>query len=143
MTDFDHRIMALKSEVEALKTIRRRSSTTLTTITKTVTCTAVLVNYNNIILCKKAGAIKITPINSADEFLYSSAIQPYSDRGRKIETYNWLFSDGSMGVMCVPFGSDMDDGMSAGDTKNVTITVYITSTSDFETDTSQITFNEV
>lgn len=143
MTDFQHRIMALKAEVEALKTTRRKSSTTLMTITKTATCTAQITNYNNVILCTKAGAVAIVPTDGADNFLYSVAIRPYANRGREVETYNWLFADGIVGAMAVPFGSDLDNDLAVGATKNITITVYITATSDFETESSQIIYNEV
>lgn len=143
MTDFDHRIMALRAEVEALKTTRRKSSTTLTTITKTVRCTAQLKRSGNVVLCTKAGAIAIIPTDESQEFLYSVAIAPYSQRGRDVRTTNWLFADGVVGAVLEPYSSDQDDGMAAGATKNITITAYITATADFEAETSQVTFNEV
>ena len=143
MSDFSHRIMALKAEVEALKTARRKSSTTLMTITKTVACTATLKNVNNVVLCQKAAGVAIIPTDGNDEFLYSVAIEPYANRGRDVETYNWLFDDEAMGVMCVPRSSDQDDGMTSGQTKTINIQVKITATSNFATETSQITFNEV
>ena len=143
MTDFDHRIIALRNEVEALKTTRRKSSTTLTTITKTATCTAQLMNYNNVILCLKAGAIAVIPADGSNGFLYSCALNPYSTRGRDVEILNWLFDDGEVGVMCVPRASSLDNTLSVGSTKNITIEVIITATCDFETEASQIVYNEV
>lgn len=141
--DFEHRIIALRSEIEALKTTRRKSSSTLTTITKTVTCTAQLKNVSNVILCRRAGALAIVPTDGSTNFLYSVALQPYSSRGRDVRTTNWLFNDGAVGVMCVPDASDLDDNLADGSTKNVTITVYITATCDFTTEASQIVYNEV
>ena len=83
------------------------------------------------------------PTDGSTDFLFSASIQPYSSRGRDVRVYNWLFDDGAVGVMCVPFPSDLDNNLADGSTKNVTITVKITATSDFTTEASQIVYNEV
>lgn len=138
MSDFQHRIMALKAEVEALKTLKRKSSTTLATVTHTATCTATLYkDQYGLIYTRKAGAIEIIP-DDPNGFIYSVAIPQFSSRGRNVRTFNWLFDNGNAGVALIPFGSSADNGMPNNSTKNITLTAYITATSDFSTSSSQL-----
>lgn len=136
--DFAERIKRLKAEVEALKTVKRKSSTTLSTITHTATCTAQLYKDSyGIVHTRYAGAIQIVP---ADEnpLVYSVALPPYTSRNRNVRAFNWLFDSGTPGVALIPFGSSADSGMANNSTKNITLTAYITATGDFTTTSSQI-----
>lgn len=142
MTDFDQRIKNLKEEVEALKTIKRKNSTTLTTITKSAVCIGQLKRIGNAVICMKAGAIAIVPTNPNEKFVFCCALDNYSTKKRQIETINWLFDDGTVGLCCIPRASGIDNGMAANATKNVSITVYVTATSDFEIESSQIINDE-
>ena len=58
MTDFDKLIKDLTTEIEALKTIRRKSSLTLTTTTKTATGTAVAYYTGHVSTLTRAALIK-------------------------------------------------------------------------------------
>lgn len=139
---FDERIKALRSEVEALKTIKRKNSTTLTTITKTGVCTGQLKRIDNVIVCMLAGAIAVIPTNPDEKFIFSCALDDYSLKMRQIETINWLFDDGAVGICCIPRASGLDNGMAKNATKNVSIRVHVTATSDFTLEASQIVNDE-
>lgn len=137
--NFAERVKRLKAEVEALKTAKRKSSTTLSTITHAVTCTAQLYKDSyGIVHTRYAGAIAMIPTDSENPLVYSVALPPYTSRNRNVRAFNWLFDDGAVGVALIPFGSSADSGMVNNSTKNVTLTAYITATGDFTTTSSQI-----
>lgn len=136
--DFAERIKRLKAEVEALKTAKRKSSTTLSTITHTATCTAQLYKDSyGIVHTRYAGVVQIVPTDE-NPLVYSVALPPYTSRNRNVRAFNWLFDSGTPGVALIPFGSSADNGMANNSTKNVTLTAYITATGDFTTTSSQI-----
>lgn len=137
---FVERIKALRSEVEALKAVRRKSSLSLNTITKTATCTATLYKTSaGVIVCRYAGLVEIVPNSTDNEAIFCYAQPAASQRNnRQITLTNWVKSDGTLGVLCTPFAISGDGSMASESTKNVTITVYITSTSDFTTSSSQV-----
>lgn len=137
---FAERIKALRAEIEALKTIRRRSSTTLETITRSATCTARLYKTNaGVVVCQYAGLVEITPTDSDNEPLIGISQPPYASRGnREVELVRWVKSDGTLGVLCTPGANSSDESMATGGTKDVTLTIYITATGDFATTSSQV-----
>ncbi|MEE0870105.1 MAG: hypothetical protein U0L52_01850 [Bacteroidaceae bacterium] len=139
---FEERIKALQGEVEALKTIKRKNSTTLRTITKSGICTGQLKRIGNAVICILAGAIAVIPTNPDEKFIFSCSLDDYSTKKRQIETINWFFDDGAVGICCIPRASGTDNGMAVGATKNVSIRVYVTATSDFTLEASQIVNDE-
>ena len=138
--NFEERIKALKAEVEALKTAKHKSSSVLNTVTKTATCTATLYKTShNVVTCRWAGLVKITPKNSNNEPLISYAQPSYADRGnRDVSLVSWVDGNGTLGILCVPSDASSDSSMTAGSTKDITITIYITATDDFTTTSSQV-----
>lgn len=138
MRDFAQRMKALRAEVEALKTAKRKSSTTLSTISKTATCNCTLFKDNyGMIYTRYAGTVKLIP-KYGQTLLYSVANQPYASRNRDVRIFNWLFDDGSVGAVIIPFSSSADVSMANNSTKNIALTVTITATGDFQTESGQI-----
>lgn len=137
---FQQRIKALKSEIEALKTVRSKSSLVLNTTTKTATCAARLYKTSTgVVVCQYSGLIEINPSNTDNEPLIGYSQPSYSARGnREIDLTPWVKSDGTLGILCTPDAASSDSSMSAGATKDITITVYITATDDFTTTSSQV-----
>lgn len=137
--NFEERIKALKAEVEALKTVRRKSSTTFATITKPATCTAQLYKTSaGVVVCQYAGLVKISPSTSGEQPIIGYSQVPYSSRNRDITLTPWVDGSGTLGILCIPDASGLDSGMATETTKNVTVTIYITSTVDFTTSTAQV-----
>lgn len=141
MTKFDKLIKDLRAEVEALKTVRRKSSLTMETVTKTATGTAVLhKNSYGIITCKKAAVITIQTTDP-NPFVFGFSQPSGSVRGRKVELLGWTDSSNKPSILAIPSESSNDSGMAINSDKNVTITVYITATTDFTTTSSQVTYD--
>lgn len=136
---FAQRIRTLRAEIEALKTLRRKSSLTLNTITKAATCTAQLYKTSTgVVVCRYAGLVEITPTDG-NEPLISLSQPSYSNRGRRsVDLTPWVKSDGTLGVLCAPGANSSENTMATESTKNITITIYITSTSNFTTSSSQV-----
>ena len=138
---FDKLIKDLRAEVEALKTIRRKSSLTFETVTKTATGTAVLhKNGSGTITCKKAAVISIVT-SDPNPFVFGYSQPSGSTRGRKVDLMGWTDSNGRPAILAIPSGSSNDSSMANNSNKNVTITVYITATTDFTTTSSQVTYD--
>lgn len=131
MINFDHLILDLKREIEALKTIKRKSSTTLETITKTATGTATSVWTGHVATITRGALIKMTPADSDNPFIFSWTLQPYAQRGRNIQVIPWTTSDGSPALVLIPATDDNFVG-------NISVSVNITATGDFTISTSQI-----
>lgn len=137
---FAERMKALKAEIEALKTVKRKSSLALDTITKSATCTAQLYRTDaGVIVCQYSGLIEITPKDSTNEPLIGYAQPSYSARGKRdIRLTPWTAQNGGLGILCTPDANSAENGMAKGETKDVQITIYITSTGDFTTSSGQI-----
>lgn len=133
MTNFDKLIKDLRAEIEALKTIRRKSSLTLTTTTKTATGTAVAYYTGHVSTVTRAALIKLTPATS-DPFIFSWTLQPYAQRGRNIQIIPWTTSDGNPALVLVP-------SLNTGEVGNISVSVNITATGDFTTSASQIIYD--
>lgn len=141
MTQFDKLIKDLRSEVEALKTIRRKSSLTLETQTKTATGTAVLhKNGNGVITCKKAALISIVS-NDSNPFVFGYSLQSGAIRGRKMNLTGWTDANNRPAILVVPRESSSESSMPNNSDKNITVTVYITATTEFTTASSQIIYD--
>lgn len=137
---FQDRIKSLRAEVEALKTVRRKSSTTLNTITHSATCTARLYKTSaGVVVCDYAGLVEITPTDTDNDPLIGISQPPYASRGnRDVELVRWVKSDGTLAILCTPGANSSDESMATESTKNVTLTIYITATSEFTTASSQV-----
>lgn len=147
MKTFAERIKALRAEVEALKTVKRKSSTTLTTVTKTVTCTAVRKREDptplgpGVIDTLYMGLIEIIPTDPTNPLIFSYAQPAYADRGsRSSLCYGWMTANGNPAVLVNPGSSPSDETMVAQEQRTITMTVYITATGDFTVNVSQIQY---
>lgn len=133
MTDFDKLIKDLTTEIEALKTIRRKSSLTLTTTTKTATGTAVAYYTGHVSTLTRAALIKLTPADPENPFIFSWTLQPYAQRGRNIGIVPWTV-DGNPALVLVP-------SLGTGESGNIPVSVNITATGDFTISTAQIIYD--
>lgn len=133
MTNFDKLIKDLHAEIEALKTIRRKSSLTLTTTTKTATGTAVAYYTGHVSTITRAALIKLTPADPDNPFIFSWTLQPYAQRGRNIEIVPWTV-DGNPALVLVP-------SLGTGESGNISVSVNITATGDFAISTAQIIYD--
>lgn len=133
MTNFDKLIKDLTTEIEALKTIRRKSSLTLTTTTKTATGTAVAYYTGHVSTITRAALIKLTPADQDNPFIFSWTLQPYAQRGRNIEIVPWTV-DGNPALVLVP-------SLGTGESGNISVSVNITATGDFTISTAQIIYD--
>lgn len=140
MSTFDSRITALRREIEAMKAVKKKSSLTLSTVSKIIYCTGSIYKYStplgDVIVPRMAGLVKITPKDDGECLLGYS--QPsYADRGsRRVDITRWL-DGGSIGVVCTPYSAPSDSSLPYGVT-SISISVTITCTSDFTYTTSQI-----
>lgn len=134
MTNFDKLIKDLHTEIEALKTIRRKSSLTLTTTTKTATGTAVAHYTGHVSTLTRAALIKLTPTDPENPFIFSWTLQPYAQRGRNIEIVPWTTSDGNPALVLAP-------SLNTGESGNIPVSVNITATGDFTISTAQIIYD--
>lgn len=138
---FDKLIKDLRAEVEALKTVKRKSSLTLETVTKTAIGTAVLhKNGSGTITCKKAAVISIVT-DDPNPFVFGYAQRSGSVRERKMDLMGWTDSNGQPAILAIPSGSSIDSDMANNSDKSIIVFVHITATTDFTTTSSQITYD--
>ena len=149
MKSFEQRIKALRAEVEALKAVKRKSSTALNTITKTVTCTSTVYRANGsgyyaagTYVLRRIGQIEIVSTDGAP-LLFSYYVAPYASRGnRPIRIMSWLSSNDNPAILADPIaGSGTDSTIPNGSTRDITMTIYITATADFTTNVSQLNYD--
>lgn len=140
MTNFDQLIKNLKDEVEALKTVKRKSSTTFETATHAATATALSelvgpldLNRNPTAIITRAALVKIVANNPDEPFIFSWTLEPFSTRGRDVIITPWIMPDGAPALHVVPSPGTYESG-------NISIKVNITATSEFTTESSQIIY---
>jgi tetrahydromethanopterin S-methyltransferase subunit H len=140
---FADRMKTLKAEIEALKTVKRKSSLTLATVTKSATCVAQLYRTEaGAVICQYSGLIEITPRDGTNEPLIGYSQPSYSARGtRDVRLTPWVTADGKLGILCTPEANSAENNMATGSTKDIQITVYITATDDFTTASGQVRSN--
>ena len=145
MKTFAERIKALRAEVEALKAVKSKSSTSLATVTKTVTCTAVMKRGNDtplgpgVIATTYMALIEIVPTDPTNPLIFSYSQPPYAERGNRSSLcYGWMMANGNPAVLVHPGSSPSDNNMVAQEQRTITMTVYITATGDFTVNVSQI-----
>lgn len=148
MKTFAERIKALRAEVEALKAVKSKSSTSLATVTKTVTCTAVKKRGEStplgpgVIETTYMALIEIVPTDPTNPLIFSYSQPPYAERGsRSSLCYGWMMANGNPAVLVDPGSSSSDDNMVAQEQRTITMTVYITATGDFTVNVSQIQYS--
>lgn len=148
MKTFAERIKALRAEVEALKAVKRKSSTVLDTVTKEIQCTATIYRADGtgsigagLLTVRDMGLVEIVPTDN-NPLIFSYAQPAFADRGnRPSQLRSWMTSSGNPAVLVDPgTSSSVDGGMAYGSTKTVTLTIYITATGDFTTNISTIRF---
>lgn len=133
MTNFDKLIKDLEAEVEALKTLKRKSSTTLETITKRVDTSASIAFQTTSpnVMCWDAVVIRITPAHEQN-ILYSVSFPPYATNNRNIQVIPWIESDGTPAILAVPQYNGNDSGWGGYDQpRDVNFSLFITATDDF------------
>ena len=147
MTNFDKYILELENEVNALKTIRRKSATILTTITKRIDTSASIAwqNYptNETIRCWDAVLIRLEFVSNKDA-LYSVSFPPYSQNGRPIQPLNWIDTDGTPAILAIPFRARTDDSIIWGGydiPRTVNFSLFITATDDFQYSTRLVEYS--
>lgn len=133
MSDFDTLIKDIETEIEALKTVKRKSSLTMMTIQKTITGTATIDTSLGFAVVATVPFIKFIPHDPSNQFVFGYALKPYVQRNRNITVLPW--TDGTdLGVVLIPEAKESDTG-------NITIDAIITATGDFDTAVSQITYH--
>lgn len=150
MKDFAHRIKALRAEVEALKAVKRKSSITLNTITKTATCYSTIYRADGSgfhaagsYVLRRIGQIEIIPTDGAP-MIFSYSLQPYAERTvHTVSIDSWLTDNDNPGLLARVnlYANGEWDNIPLGGTLDVPITVYITATADFTTNSSQLSFD--
>lgn len=135
MTDFDSYIKDLEAEVEALKTVKRKSSLTMATITKTIQATATIGTSGQVMVATSVPFIKFDPLHPENPFVFGWSLAPYSERNRDIQVLPWLDGD-DYGVLIIPSPNNTD----TPGTINIDIT--ITSTGDYNPIITQIAWEQ-
>lgn len=138
---FDALIKGLEREVVELKSAKKLATRTLKTMTESIATQATIKSRGGSnTVCTQAALVTI---NSTDGLPapYSVAIGGRNGvRGMRVINYN--VDDGSA-VLIAPLGIDnRDSGMSAGDEKTITFTVYVTSTNNITLTATQVDFEE-
>lgn len=136
MTDFDSYLKDLETEVEALKTVKRKSSLTMATITKTITATATIaITSGGVAIATQVPFIKFDPKTPENPFIFCWSLKPYNQRNRDIDILPWIDGD-DYGIVLLP-GTNSDDV--AG---TISMDVIITSTGDYTPTISQLRYEE-
>ena len=136
-------IKSLQREALEEKTVRRRSSLTLQTTTKSITLTCRVHYTGSNWFLTKAGLAKIA-FNTESPQIFTAQGTSTSDRGgRGLEFSNFNLDSGA-GVIVIPtIGANFDSGMSANTDKDFTVKISITATGDFTLTADQINYQEV
>lgn len=144
MTTFEKRIKALRAEVEALKAVKSKSSTTIKTQTKTATGYAEIYRdeYGGIITLK-APLFEIIPTTN-EPFLFYASQPPYNERGQRTSSIEyWMAQSGNSAVVIRPGESPNDSSIPVGGTRTITLTANIIATADFTISVSQLVMEEL
>lgn len=133
-------IKSLQREVTEEKTVRRRSSLTLETITKNiaVNCT-IHRSSGSRIICTYAGLVRIAFPDGITQLVTPTIVNA---NGRGLEFHNFNIDDGA-GIIVEPTaGETWDSDIAIGGDKTIQVTIGVTSTGDFELTTDQIYITE-
>ena len=133
-------IKTLQREVTEEKTVRRRSSLTLQTITKTVTLSCTVHRTSTNYFLTKAGLARIT-FNTSTPQIFASITRSTGGRGISFSNLNL---DNGAGVIAIPtIGNTWDSGMSVNSDKTFTVQIGITATADFTVTADQVNYEEI
>lgn len=135
MTDFDSYIKDLETEVEALKTVKRKSSLTMATITKTIQASATIDTSGQVAIISSVPFIKFDPKQPENPFVFSWTLAPYSERNRDIQVLPWLDGD-DYGVILIPSPNNTDTP------GTISVSITITSTGDYSPIITQIAWEQ-
>lgn len=135
-------IKSIEREVTELKAVRRRSSLTLETRTKSITVNCdIYYNGKNWYLTK-AGLVRIA-FNTEEPQMFIPIASSPASRGNRGMSFSNLNLDSGAGVVVIPtFGSYFDGDLSTGQTKSISVKVYITATADFTLTADKIDYGE-
>lgn len=139
---FDRLIKSMQREVVDQKAIRRRSSLTLQTISKTIAVPCTIArNGSGSLYCQKSGLAIATPNGSLPQ-VYQATFGSRSQRGnRGIEFILPQYSQSGAAIAVVPtFGEQWDGDLANNQSKIVNIPITITSTGDFALQASSMNY---
>lgn len=137
---FDKLIKSLVREATELKTVRRRSSLTLQTETKTIALTCRVHRTSTNYFLTKAGLARIT-FNTDTPQIFSQTAGATGGRGVHFSNLN---VDNGAAIIAIPtIGDTFDSDMAVGSDKNFTINIGVTATADFTLTADQIDYEEV
>lgn len=138
---FDKLIQSLQREVLDLKSAKKLATSSLKTVTKSISGTAVIRSYGGATIAVTK-AILVT-INTADGLPapFSVAISDRTGwRGFRFVNYN---VPDAAGFLIVPVTrTSLDGDMTYGESKNVDVTVDVTSTNDITLSATQVDFED-
>lgn len=138
---FDKFIKSMQREVVDQKAIRRRSSLTLQTVSKTITVPCKIArNGNGVLYCKEAGLAIATPNGNLPQ-IYQASFGSRSQRdNRGITCEPQQRSTGAAFAVIPTYGESWDAGLANNQSKTVTVPVTITSTGDFTLTASSMNY---
>lgn len=142
MSSFNDRLLQIEREIQGLKTIRRRTSTTMNTITKMVTATVTLSAYQTplgdiVVYVESRGYIEITPKDDSLPYFYAYSGRGVAQSGGRIVTAVEYGENGKSGYLVEVSTLESDKNIGAGGHMDVSVNFYITCTQDFTWSASQ------
>lgn len=141
MGSFNDRLLQIEREIQALKTIRRRTSTTMKTITKrvtaTVTFTARQTALGVFVYTESRGYVEITPSDASLPYFFAYSKMSTTQSGGRRITLQPYGENGKSGYLVDASTLESDKSIGAGGHMNVSVSFYITCTQDFTWTASQ------
>lgn len=129
---FDKLIKSITREITDQKALRRRSSLTLETQSKSINVTCTIArNGNGVLYCQKSGLVVITPNDSLPQIYQTSFATKSGRDNRGVTAYAQQRSTGTAFAIVPSYGDTWDSGLGNNQSKTVTVPVTITSTGDF------------
>lgn len=139
---FNERISQLEREIQALKTVRRRTSTTMMVETKQVSANVRLKarmtpTGSPIVRLNYYGYVEITPSDNSLPFFYGMSERGYATEGRTVELIPYG-ANNKFGVLVGASANSSDMNLQDGQTKDVQIVFNLSCTQNFTWTASQI-----
>lgn len=133
-------IKTLQREVIEEKTVRRRSSLTLQTVTKTVMLSCTVHRTSTNYFLTRAGLARIT-FNTGTPQIFAGITKSAGGRGISFSNLNL---DSGAGLIVIPTSGDTwDSEMSVNSDKTFTVQIGITATADFTVTADQVDYEEI
>ena len=131
---FNDRLLQIEREIQALKTVRRRTSTTMRVITKQVSATVRLKARGTplgvVARVQYYGYVEIVPSDSSMPFFFSTSELEFGQVGRTVELIGYGL-DNRFGVLVDVGFAASDNTMADGETRDIQIAFYVSCTQDF------------